>query len=170
MEMQPTIPVIDDALRRRISRPLAMIPQSIYIMTAAHENRTASLMVSWVQQASFEPPMVVVALRKGRAIVPLIHSSHSFALNQVAAEDKLLLRKYSGQYGIEDPLQTLEVLRKATGSPILARCATYMDCELVRHLDVEGDHDIYVGLVRDAGVLREGADIDVHLREDGFTY
>jgi flavin reductase (DIM6/NTAB) family NADH-FMN oxidoreductase RutF len=169
VEDQQPVQMLDGAVRSRISRPLSLIPQSLFIMTSAHETRMASMLVSFVQQASFDPPMVMVSLKKGRSIVPLIHGSRSFALNQIAADDRLVIRKYTMQSDGDDPLQTLETVRKVTGSPILARTVAFMDCQLVRHLDVESDHDIYIGLIREAGMLRE-AEIDVHLREDGFSY
>ena len=167
---QTPVTVLDEKTRLRFSRPLGLLPQTLFIMTAAHEHRTRSLLVSWVQQVSFEPPMVVVSLRKGREIVPLIHDSHAFALNQIAHDDRLLLRKYNGDAPVgDDPVTMLETCRKTTGSPILCRAVTYMDCELVRHIDIDGDHDLYVGMIRDADMLNGGV-VCVHMREDGFTY
>lgn len=168
MDSMPVI--LDEKTRLRFARPLGLIPQSLFIMTAAHEHRMRSLLVSWVQQVSFDPPMVAISLRKGREIVPLIHDSHAFALNQIAHDDRLVLRKYNGEApSHEDPVTLLETCRKATGSPILSRAVSYLDCELVRHIDIDGDHDLYVGMIRDADMLRGGV-ISVHMREDGFSY
>ena len=166
---QAPIPLLDTKTRQRFAKPLGLIPQSMFIMTSADDHRMRSLLVSWVQQVSFEPPMIVVCLRKGREIVPLIHESRSFALNQIAHDDRLLMKKYGENERSEEPLIVLETCRKATGSPIIARAVAYMDCELVRHVDIDGDHDLYVGMVRDAGMLNHGV-INVHMREDGFTY
>jgi flavin reductase (DIM6/NTAB) family NADH-FMN oxidoreductase RutF len=166
--------VLDEDARQAVGKALGRIPQGLYILTAAYEHRRRGVMVSWVQQASFEPPMVLVSLRKGREIVPLIHESHAFALSQVSEEDKLTLKKFAdglrpGQRHDDDPLAGIETMRRATGAPIICKALSFMDCELVRHIDVEGDHDLYVGLIRDGGPLHNGR-ITVRLREDGFKY
>lgn len=170
---------LDKIARQRVGVVLGRIPQGRYIMTAKYEKRERAVLVSWVQQASFNPPMVLVALHKERDIGPLIHESHAFALNQVAAEDRLTIKRFTAPAprrppddeddNADHPLQAMSTLRKATGSPILAKAMCYMDCDLVRHVDVDGDHDLYVGQIRDAGVLHDG-EIPVHLRDNGFQY
>ena len=155
--------------RNGIGDALAKIPQGVFVLTASHDTRIRGLMVSWVQQASFEPPMIVVALRKGRDIVPIIHNAHAFAINQIAPDDKLLIKRFGEHPTPDERLLGLEVIRKTTGAPILVRAMAYLDCELVRHIDVEADHDIYVGAILDGAVLRH-ADVPVHLRDNGFKY
>lgn len=152
------------------SRCLGRIPQSQYVITSTHEGHTRGVLVGWVQQVSFEPAMVMVSLLKGREIVPLIHGSHAFALSQLTVEDRLS-RKIFSYEGItdEDAMQGLSYLYKETGSPIIAKSHCYMDCELVRHVDIDGDHDLYVGLIRKADVLRE-AEVAIRVREDGMKY
>ncbi len=161
---------LDKRTRQAIGEALGRIPQGLFVMTAEFEGRVLGVMVSWVQQVSFEPPMVLVALRKGREIVPLLHDSHRFALNQIAQTDRLTRRKFSdAKISEEERLQALEIVRKTTGSPVLAKSLAFMDCELVRHIDIDGDHDLYVGLIRDGGILHPG-EVDVRLRTDGFAY
>jgi len=159
---------MDRQTKQRIGEALGRIPQSIYILTSHYEDQTRGMLVSWVQQVSFDPPMVMVAVSKGRSIVPLLHDSHSFALCQIAEHEKLMLRKFADP-DEEAPFEGLGTHRGVTGSPILDRALAYLDCQMIRHLDIDGDHDIYVGLVRDGARLRED-DIVVRLRENGFQY
>ena len=152
-----------------IASALGRIPGSLFVMTSHFEDRTRGVMVSWVQQLSTEPPMVMVALPKGRPIVPLLHDSHAFALCQVSVDDKLTQKKfYNGVDAGDNPFEAMDVHRGVTGSPIMSRALAYLDCELIRHLDVDGDHDIYVGLVRDGKVnIPEDEQVVVRLRENG---
>lgn len=152
----PSVSILDEQTRESVNQALGRIPGGLFLMTAAHEHRTRGVLVEWVQQVSAEPAMVLVSLQKGREIVPLIHGSHGFAINQVAGDDKLTLRKFSSDAIDDDPLQSLDTFRRFTGSPILARTQAFLDCELVRHLDIEGDHDLYIGMIRDGGVLKGG--------------
>jgi flavin reductase (DIM6/NTAB) family NADH-FMN oxidoreductase RutF len=162
--------VIDKQLRQRIGAALAHIPSSLFIMTSHWEDHSRGVMVSWVQQVAFEPPMVVVSLAKGRHIVPLIHDSHTFALCQICPDDKLTVKKFSRTAeAVEDQFQGIDWHRGVTGSPILGKALAYLDCELIRHFDIDADHDLYVGLVRDGGIQHPGQPI-INKREDGFAY
>ena len=46
----------------------------------------------------------------------------------------------------------LEFRTLVTGSPLLSRSLISLDCEVLRHLDLEADHEIYVGQVLSAVV------------------
>lgn len=151
-----TAPALDARTRDAVEQVLARVPAGLFLMTAGHEGRTRGVLVNWVQQVSADPPIILIALSKGHDIVPIIQESHSFAVHQVAHDDKLILRKFATDTRDDDPLQGMEVLRRTTGSPILARTQAYLDCQLLRHLDIEGDHNLYIGLVRDGGILKGG--------------
>jgi flavin reductase (DIM6/NTAB) family NADH-FMN oxidoreductase RutF len=156
--------------KQRIGRALGRVPQSLYVMTAQFEERATGVMVSWVQQAGFDPPMIVAALGKGRPIIPLLHDSHSFAICQIARSDKLTMRRFAkGAEEWDNPFDAIDVFRGETGSPIIRSSLAYLDCALVRHLDVEGDHDLYVGLVRDGDLMLDEEPI-IHLRDSGLHY
>jgi flavin reductase (DIM6/NTAB) family NADH-FMN oxidoreductase RutF len=162
--------VMDQPNQQGIAQVLGRIPGSLYVMTAHHEEQACGMLVSWVQQVAFDPPMIMVALNKGGRIIPMLHDSHAFALCQIAPEDKLVFRKFTyDQETAQEAFEGLETMRAATGSPILTRALTYMDCDLVRHLDIDSDHDLYIGAVRDAKVLRD-EQVIVRLRENGFEY
>jgi flavin reductase (DIM6/NTAB) family NADH-FMN oxidoreductase RutF len=161
---------MDDKSRAGIGAALGRVPQGLFILTARHEDRRSGLLVSWVQQACIAPPMVSVALAKGRPIMPLISESRCFGLCQLAKGDRVILRHFAG--GAEsngDPFLGMDLLpQTVTGVPILAGAMSYMECEVVCHMDVEGDHDIFVGVIR-AGALH-GGEPHVHVRENGLKY
>jgi len=46
-----------------------------------------------------------------------------------------------------DPFDAVAVLSLETGSPILRASALAFDCEVVRHVDMDADHELYVGRV-----------------------
>lgn len=156
---------ISEPAREAIGRTVQRIPNGLFVMTAAHEHRMHGVVIRYVQRVSVEPPLILVALPKGQTIVPLIHDSRAFAICQIAADDRFTLRKFSSEDGVdEESLHGVDIQRRATGSPILARCQSFLDCDLVRHADIDGDHDIYVGLVRE-GDLLTGGDVAVETGE-----
>ncbi len=161
---------MDEAVKQSIGSALGAIPSGVFVLTAQHEDRRSGMLASWVQQACFEPPMVVVAVAKGRSIMPLISESRQFALCQLADDDKLLSRKFAEASDPgEDPFLGFELTPgQLPNLPILANCLAYTECELACHMDVEGDHDLFVGLVRGGG--RQTGAPRIHIRENGFEY
>jgi len=114
--------------------------------------------------------MVSVAVGKGRPIMPLISESHQFTLCQIPKGDKVLLRKFASGYepGV-DPFLGFELVENTVlHAPVLSHALCYVECELVCHMDVEGDHDIFVGKVCGGSFI--GGEPMVHLRENGFKY
>ena len=161
----------DERLQERIGGALGRIPSGLFILTARHEDRSAGMLASWVQQVCFEPPMVSVAVAKGRPIMPLISDSRQFGLCQLPKGDKVNMRKFAG--GTEpgdDPFLGFDMVQDTVlESPILSHTLCYLECELCCHMDVEGDHDLFVGRIRGGG-MRETGEPWVHIRENGFKY
>lgn len=162
---------MDAAVRKAASAALGAIPSGLYILTAAHEDRRLGSLVGWVQQVCFEPAMVSIAIRKGTPIMPLISESRQFGLCQLAEDDRMLLRKFTHQSDPgEDPFLGMQLHKPVlTKLPILASARAFFECELNCHMDVEGDHDLFVGRIVNAG-FQSGFTPAVHLRPDGFEY
>lgn len=137
--------------------PLDQIPGGLFILTAHYEGRRDAILVKWIQQCSDAPPMIMVALAKGQAIEQLIHGSQKFALCQIGADDRFLIRKFhqpsdSG----DDALISMMTRSTPGGSPIVDRAMSYMDCQIVRHVELDSDFRIYVGQVQGSAMLNVG--------------
>jgi flavin reductase (DIM6/NTAB) family NADH-FMN oxidoreductase RutF len=57
-----------------------------------------------------------------------------------------------------DPFDCLAVETLVTGAPLLKRSPVVFDCLVIRHLDLEADHSLYIahvmgGKVNDAALL-----------------
>jgi flavin reductase (DIM6/NTAB) family NADH-FMN oxidoreductase RutF len=134
-----------------IVRALAMLPAGHFVLTAAFETKRSGMIVRWVQPCADEPLLVSVAARRGHSIEPLIRDSHAFALCRVDPEDKLVARKFAIHRPPDDtgdPFDSVPVETMVTGSPVLRRSQLVLDCEVVRHFDLEADHELFIGLVR----------------------
>lgn len=161
---------MDDALKEKVGKALGRVPSGVFVLTARHEDRSQGMIASWVQQVSFAPPMVSIAVAKGRAIMPLISESRHFGLCQLPEGDKIITRKFAGGCDPnEDPFLGFDMIHDTvTHVPILSHVMSYLECEVTCHVDVEGDHDIFIGTVR-GGDFIDGNPW-IHLRENGFKY
>lgn len=136
---------------------IGQIPSGLFILTAAYNGARSGVRVTWVQQCATEPPLVMAAVSTGLPVVPLIRDSRTFALCQIGAGDRLLARKFEHPaIDGDDPFLSLPVASSPGGAPILERALSWLDCEVVRHIDLESDCGLYVGRVRHGGVLNHG--------------
>lgn len=129
---------------------LRCLPGACYVLTAAYEGKRAGVLVYWVQACAGDPPLISVSVRKGHRIEPLIRDSHSFAVCRVDPEDKLVMRKFGAPAHRDDTGDAFDSIgyeTLATGSPVVRRCIAALDCEVLRHIDLEADHELYVGHV-----------------------
>lgn len=136
-----------------IAGALSKIPRGRFVLTAAREDARAGVLVEWVQRCSLEPPMVVVANEKGRAIEPLIRDGRGFVLCQIPESDRFLTRLFEEDRDLgDDPFYGTPTRSGRGGAPILEKATAYLECELVRHVDIESEFELYVGLVVGGGV------------------
>jgi len=136
---------------------LGLVPSGLFAMTAAFDGERTAVLVSWVQQCGFEPPLIAVASPRGRPIAPLIRDSHAFALCLVDPKDRFLVRTIQrAEESPDDALDALDCETLMTGSPCLKRSTAAIDCEVMRHLDLESDHELYVGMVVGTRIYDEG--------------
>jgi len=139
---------------------LGLLPFGRYLLTAAYDGTRGGVLVSWVQPCAHEPALIAVAARRGHCVEPLVRDSRCFAICVVREGDRLIERKFQAPMPPDesgDLFDSLEVETLSTGSPIVMRCLVAYDCEVVRHFDLEADHELYIGRVVVACVYDENA-------------
>lgn len=128
------------------------------------------MMVSWVQQAAFNPPAVSVALAKGRPIGTLLAEHASFVLSILGQKDTALMKRYArGHPPGGDPFTGVVTLRTPSGATYFADALAYLECRVVHRHDFAGDHEILIAHVLGGALLHDGPSF-THLRGNGFHY
>src|SRR2546428_7688320 len=151
---------------------LRMIPYGLYVLTAAHaDGRVAAATVNWVTQASFEPPLVVVGVKADSGAHAIIKESKAFALNILGKDHKGQAFTFFKPLEREGNTIGGEPFRKGSlGAPILEKAPAFVECQLVETIE-KGDHSIFVGEVKDAGVATQPSgrpdDLTLTLRDLG---
>lgn len=140
-----------------VGRMMSCLPRVDAVMTASFEGRRSGVLVHRVMQASDEPLSVLVAVPKGHRITTLLRDSRMFAVCLIDSTDRRMVRKFEMTNepllpAGGDPFELLATRRLVTGAPVLERCVAALDCEIMRHFDLEADHEVYVGLVHAAWV------------------
>jgi len=160
---------MDSNLKDKVGKSLGRIPSGVGILTTQQNDQAQAMLASWFQQASFEPPMVSVAIKKGRPVEEILQSSEVFVLNILHTGQKDMLAHFGRGFDPgQDPFAGVEIERQVTGAPILKHSLCYLECRL-RHCYDSGDHQLFVGEIVNAGAEEDGQPM-VHLRRNGFNY
>lgn len=133
-----------------LPQALALLPSGLFLMTAAYEGKRTGVMVGSVQACDVSPPLLCIAMKKGQGIEPMIRDARTFAINMLDPGDRLVLRKFADpnrSRELGDPFDGMGVEKLVTGAPILRKALAAFDCEVVRHIDVAADHELYIGQV-----------------------
>ncbi len=136
------------------------MPIGRFLLTAAHGDQRNGMLVTRVQKCADEPITVTVAVQKGHALSPLIRDSAVFGLCELRGRDLLLSRLFNrpGELHGEDPFLGHDLVPNTGRVPIPTASASWVHCELIRHLDIEADHEIYIGRVTAGGVIETPAE------------
>ena len=132
---------------------LRMIPYGIYVLTAeGKDGKVAASTVNWVTQTAFTPPLVVVGVKADSGAHAIIKESKVFALNMLGKDHKNQAFTFFKPLEREGNTIGGEAFSKGSlGAPILERATALVECQLVDTIE-KGDHSIFVGEVKDAGV------------------
>lgn len=139
-----------------VSQALKKITYGFYIVTTrkpSEEMSTrdkdyiAAATVSWVSQASFDPPQVTVAIQKQTDLHETVEKSRIFAVNIVGKDDQDMLKPFAEGSNIEgNKINGFTFKDGETGAPILDEVPAYFECKVINDFS-DGDHSVYLGEV-----------------------
>jgi flavin reductase (DIM6/NTAB) family NADH-FMN oxidoreductase RutF len=153
---------------------LRMIPYGLYVLTARADDPDKRLpvikaaTVSWLSQASFEPPRIVVGLRNDSGIWHQVQAAGAFVVNVVGTGQKNLASIFLRRVQPEgNSLAGVSFHEGVTGAPILDDVPAYLECRVAQSLDA-GDHTLFLADIVGAGVQNGLGALD--LAETGWHY
>ena len=158
---------MDAAAKKTVLRHF---PYGLYAVTVSHGGEEHGMTANWLTQASFEPPMVVVAVENTSKTIGMIRDAHHFAVNLLHEGQRELAGKL-GRASEQAPQKLKGIRTKpapVSGAPILADALGWVECRLMTTLPA-GDHTLVLGEVVEAGVEHEGAKA-LTLEAAGFKY
>ena len=159
----------DDPIKEALNR----IPYGFYSLTSRFEDDVNAMVFNWFSQVSFTPRLVAVGLAKKAYTYQMIKKSGVFAVNIFNKEDQDAMTLYSKPRAKRPDKMDNAVYTPGskTGCPVLEGAAAYLECKVVQIVDVGGDHDILVGEVINAGIIKPGDAKDtLSLLHVGWSY
>lgn len=148
---------------------LGRVPSGLFVLTLSHGDIETGMLASWVQQCSFEPPLVSVALQRGREIAGLLTADAVFTLNILDDSQTDMIAHFGKGPARGEPIfNGLEVLRGEGGGPVLSEALGFFNCKVTSRFSA-GDHDLLVAQVIGGRLLNEGQPM-VHVRKSASHY
>ena len=154
-----------------LDKAVGRLSGGLYIITAKKGDVKSAMLASWVNQASFKPLGVSIAVAKDRAIESLMQVGDKFVLN-VLEEDNYqgLMKHFLKRFRPgADRFEGVKTQVAENGSPILAEALAYMECEVACRMDC-GDHWVIFSTISNGRVAKPDALTAVHHRKVGNHY
>jgi flavin reductase (DIM6/NTAB) family NADH-FMN oxidoreductase RutF len=158
---------MDPDVRKQVLR---LLTYGLYVVTAAHEGRAAADTVNWLTQASFQPPLVVVAIKTTSQLHPLIEEAGAFAVNVLGSHQKDVAQAFFRPSQVEAgringyPFEP----GPATGAPLLLDLPAWFEARVTDAVK-RGDHTVFVGEVVSVG-LRSPQVRPLEMWDTGWFY
>lgn len=150
-------------------RALRMLTYGCYVVSAADEEGVPhASTVSWVSQASFRPPLVMIAVQSDGPLAGAIDASEQFAVNIIEDNQVDLAERFIRHETYEPPDPADFEIGKDIGIPVLKLAPGYLECQVVGKL-TGGDHTIFVGRIGGAAV-RDDSAIPLMLVDTPWVY
>jgi flavin reductase (DIM6/NTAB) family NADH-FMN oxidoreductase RutF len=137
---------------------LRMLSHGLYLLSVEHRGRLNASTISWLSQASFQPPLVMVGVKADTLTHAMVEESGQFAINLLATGQTDMAQtffkraehqgdKLSGYAFEAGPI---------TGAPLFLDAAAWLECKITDVVK-RGDHTVVVAEVVEAGVRDPGA-------------
>lgn len=155
-----------------VATSVGHIPSGLFIVVVRDQDGKTidGYLASWVQQVSFDPLMISLAIKPGRPAYDLIKAGMTFSLNIVGEHDKSFLKHFwKGYDPAQNPFSELPHQLGHNGGVILNQAKSAMECRLVSSA-IPGDHEVVFAHVLSSYSMAEEARPMVHIRKSGDNY
>src|SRR5438093_8329995 len=142
--------------QRQLAATLGRIPSGLFILSDRRGQAETGMLTSWVQQCAFAPPQISVAIQRDRPIIAWLTDGSDFTLNILDDSQTDMIAHFGRGFALHEPaFAELDVVRPATGGPVLQEALAYLECRVRDRCSV-GEHALFVAEVLAGRVLSEG--------------
>jgi flavin reductase (DIM6/NTAB) family NADH-FMN oxidoreductase RutF len=139
---------------KETNRALRLLGNGVFVVAAQHEGRLRGFTATWVMQASFCYPIVVVSVGRAHATHPLIAASGSFVVNVLGSSQADVARHFGRKTAA--PGEEGDYFREEGGRqiPVLREALATLTCRVMSAHEV-ADQTLFVGEVTSTEVLTQ---------------
>lgn len=148
------------------------IPSGLFIVAVQDLDSqiTDGYLASWIQQVSFDPLIVALAIKPGRPAYDLIKAGKTFAINIVGDHDKNYLKHFwKGYDPDQNPFKELPHHLGEFKGVILNQAKSAIECVMINSVK-PGDHEVIFAEVKSSQIMNADSKPMVHIRKSGADY
>lgn len=146
------------------------IPSGLFIVASSNGQLIDGYLASWIQQVSFDPLLISIAIKPGRPAYDLIKSGQAFGVNVVGEHDKSFLKHFWKGYDPNfNPFAELGHELGPYGGVLLHQARSVLECKMIGSAQ-PGDHEVIFAEVLASHLMNEDSKSIVHLRKSGASY
>ena len=156
---------MDKEIRKKILRK---IPYGLYIIGVRDGDKYHAMVGSWLSQCSFEPPLLMLGIKKGSYSHQIMEHNPYLSINFPRKDQKKLVEGFfrpheakDGKFG-EVPFRVGK-----NGVPILDETPASLECK-VRQIISGGDHDVVIAEILETELRDESETLT--MKDTGWHY
>jgi flavin reductase (DIM6/NTAB) family NADH-FMN oxidoreductase RutF len=148
---------------------LRKIPHGLYIVGVAHNGQLNAFTGTWLTQASFTPPRIVLGVRKDSGSFEMLKQSRVFSVSLLRKDQQSVAEHFvKPSRLVGEKLKDVPHHLGRTGAPVLDDAIGYLECEVREIANEHGDHAVVVGEVVEAVLRRDEPALT--LMDTGWQY
>lgn len=156
---------MDSSVKRKALRAISY---GVYIVSAKSSKGYSASIVTWISQASFDPPLIMMGLKKSGRIDEYIKEAKHFVVNIVGKDQKDFAATFLKKSEIRGATINGYTFREGlSGAPIFEDVPYFLECE-TKEVVKGTDHDVVIAEVIDAGEQSGQESLD--LKTAGWKY
>ena len=155
-------------LKAEIPAAVGHVPSGLFIVCTKDGENLDGFLASWIQQVSFSPLLIGLAVKPGRRPYEAITAGKIFTVNIVGEHDTQYMRHFWSSYD-ESPFGQIPHQISDNGGILIEAAKSVIECKLHSQF-CPGDHQLVFAEVLASYVFNSEARPKVHLRKSGLDY
>lgn len=153
----------------RTEQAVGRIIGSLCVITLCHKNNHQGFLISWISQATFSPPGLMIAISKSLLEDDSLDKGSSFILN-ILKEGRNVRRHFSFTRDLsKNSLSEVTTTTAANGCLIVAEALAYLECRIEQKMNA-GDCWLIYAVVEAGHVLENEGITAINHRKSGRQY
>ncbi|MFQ6610364.1 MAG: flavin reductase family protein [Fidelibacterota bacterium] len=134
---------------------LKQFSHDVFILASRDKEKFCASTVTWVSQASFDPPLLSVCIKRKSQSFHIIQNRGAFILHCLDQKQKDIAADFFRPTVKEKDCLNNHTFKFSTSNlPILTEPPAYFECKVVGMLD-KGDHPIFLAEITNVNIDRE---------------
>jgi len=154
--------------KEKIGPAIGRLASGVYIVTVDVAGKKDGMLATWITQAGFDPPSLVVSVNKQRDILRAMNVGDRFTINVLSNRNMDIFKAFAKPHN-DEKFAGLALKESNIAGPVFVEAVSYIDLKVQSVTEV-GDHVLVVGEVIDGELLNGQDEPMTHLRKDGFKY